>query len=288
MILTDVDELRKKFESVENLPSLPTVVQEILEVTNDPRSGARDIQGVVENDQTCSVKLLKLANSAYYGFSRQVSSIKEAIVIIGMEGVKNVAMSLGVAECFLELGKSNKKFLNDLWVHSMGTATAAQMLAKKAPEVSPSYAYCSGLVHDFGKVILAGEYGEDYFSLFARAKEENKSLVEIEASAIQVTHQQVAGWVARSWELPDVVIESVEHHHDAFDLNPPLQHVILTCIADALTYEANVGNGGNGNPRKISGADLAKGGVDEKTKDAAVSDILKNRDRFSALLQAAE
>jgi len=286
--MTDIDELRKKFESVENLPSLPTVVQEILEVTNDPRSGARDIQAVVENDQACSVKLLKLANSAYYGFSRQVSSIKEAIVIIGMEGVKNVAMSLGVAECFLKLGKANQQFLNNLWVHSMGTATAAQVLAQKSHGVSPSYAYCSGLVHDFGKVILAGEYGDDYFRLFEQAKEEKKTLAETERTVLRVTHQRVAGWVARSWELPDLVVESVELHHEAFQLEPPLQHVTLTAIADALTYEAKIGDGGNGLPRRVDGRDLAKGGVDEKAKEAAVAEIVKNRDRFAALLQAAE
>lgn len=287
-MMTDIDALRKKFEAVEHLPSLPTIVQEILDVTNDPRSGARDIQAVVENDQACSVKLLKLANSAYYGFSRQVSSIKEAIVIIGMEGVKNVAMSLGVAECFLKLGRSNQQFLNDLWVHSMGTATAAQVLAKKAQGISPSYAYCSGLVHDFGKVILAGEYGEDYFELFQVAKAERKSLVQIEKTKIGVSHSQVAGWVARSWELPDLVVESVELHHDAFNQPKNLQHVVLTAIADALTYEFRVGNGGNGNPRRVDARDLAAAGVDEKTKDAAVSDMLKNRDRFTALLKAAQ
>ncbi|MCA9429973.1 MAG: HDOD domain-containing protein [Candidatus Omnitrophica bacterium] len=285
--MTDIDELRRKFEEVENLPSLPTVVQEILDVTNDPRSGARDIQAVVENDQTCSVKLLKLANSAYYGFSRQVSSIKEAIVIIGMEGVKNVAMSLGVAECFLELGKANQHFLNNLWVHSMATATAAGVLAKKAQGVSPSYAYCSGLVHDFGKLILAGEFGQEYFELFEKAKEEKKGLVQIERSVLGVSHPQVAGWVARSWELPDLVIESVELHHEAFNLEAPLQHVTLTGIADALTYEAKIGDGGNGHPRRIDAQDLARGNIDQKTKDQAVADMVKNQDRFSALLNAA-
>ncbi len=286
--MTDIEALRKKFEAVENLPSLPTVVQEILNVTNDPRSGAKDIQAVVENDQTCSVKLLKIANSAYYGFSRQVSSIKEAIVIIGTEGVKNVAMSLGVAECFLQLGKANQQFLNDLWVHSMGTATAAQVLAKKAQGISPSYAYCSGLVHDFGKVILAGEVGEGYFELFKKAKEEKKSLMEIEKAVLGITHQQVAGWVARSWELPDLVIESVELHHDAFKLEPPLPHVLLTAIADALSYEAKVGDAGNGSPRRIDANDLVKARIDEKTKEMAISEMLKNRDRFIALLNAAK
>ena len=85
-----------------SIPSVPSVVHSILEVIDNPDSDARDVQAVVEQDQTCAMKLLRLANSAYYGFSRQVSTIREAIVIIGLEGVKNVALSLGVAECFLK------------------------------------------------------------------------------------------------------------------------------------------------------------------------------------------
>jgi putative nucleotidyltransferase with HDIG domain len=277
-------ELRAKLEESGNLPSLPTIVQDILDVTEDPRSGVKDVQAVVEKDQTCSVKLLKLSNSAYYGFSREISTIKQAILIIGLEGVKSAAMSLGMADAFIKGAKDSREVLTQLWVHSMAVATASQQLAKDSKLVAESVAYLAGLIHDFGKVILAGHFGERYVQVFERAKQDRLNIAEVEKVEFGVDHETVAAWVAQAWDLPEKIQKVVSQHHSAFSKVPINPEVLVVGIADALAYESGVGHGGNGQPTKLHDGLLEDLEIPPSRAREVVLQLRKEEDRFAVLL----
>jgi putative nucleotidyltransferase with HDIG domain len=283
-----IENLREQLVNVENIPSLPMIVQDILQVTEDPKSGVKDVQEVVERDQSCAVKLLKLSNSAYYGFSRQITTVKQAIVIIGLEGVKSAAMSLSMAGCFKEGARDQQQVLSDLWAHSMATATAAQMLAKKSKATSEAVAYCAGLTHDFGKVILAGHFGVRYLEMFRQAREEKVPITLLEQSEFGVDHETVANWIAEAWDLPDEIREIAKSHHSGFRVDQTNKGILLVGIADALAYAAKVGHGGNGRPPVLDGQFLKLIGLDSTVGNEVVVEIKKQADRFSALLQLAD
>ena len=282
-----IEELRSRIEQDGNIPSVPTIVQDILEVTGNPRSGARDVQAVVEKDPSCAMKLLRLANSAYYGFSRQVTNVREAIVIIGIEGVKNVAMSIGVAECFLKGDKTGQDFLKDLWIHSMACAVAAQELAKRVGFNPESQAYCGGLIHDVGKIVLLNHFGLAYTRVVHHCKTESASLQKSEETLFGASHTHVGGWVADLWDLPKVVKASMTDHHMEIRADRADKFLLIVAIADILAYSVGVGHGGNGAPPKATPqlvSSLALG----QSEIAEISAVIRRQaGQFDALLEIA-
>ncbi|GMV66824.1 MAG: HDOD domain-containing protein [Candidatus Omnitrophica bacterium] len=280
----DLGQLRSELQVEDDFKSPPSLLQEILAVTEDPRSGAKDVQAIVERDMSCAVKLLRLANSAYYGFSRQIKTVREAIVIIGLDGVKNVAMSLGVAEVFTKGTPAEKAFFNNLWIHSMATATAASLLSRKVPNVVPSLAYCAGLLHDFGKVILFHHFGVEYEEVINRAAETKSSLLALERKFLGVDHALVGYWIAETWDLPQVVTETLQMHHDSGPWDYARQHIPLVGIADVLAYESRVGNGGNFSARRYDDPFFNPLRFDEAQIKSVMNDLRKESSRFAAML----
>jgi putative nucleotidyltransferase with HDIG domain len=281
----DAQQLRKRIQSSDLAKSPPTILQELLSVVENPSSSAKDVQGIVEHDISCTVKLLKISNSAYYGFSRQVKSIREAIVIIGLEGVKNVAMSLAVSGPFSMGTPTQRQFLSNLWVHSMATATAASMLSKSVEHCPPSFAYCAGLIHDFGKVILYQVFGVEYEAVILRAREEKISLQSAEKDCLGVDHAMVGGWVAEAWDLPEAITQVVkDHHHLAFGNDLSNQKVALVMAADSASYHCQVGHGGSFRTRPLDDPAWASLGLDSTVFDPVLAEITKQGDRYLAFL----
>jgi HD-like signal output (HDOD) protein len=283
-----VRDLREKLLAQDGIPTLPTIVQDIMEVTANPRSGVKDVEKVVEKDQSCSIKLLKLSNSAYYGFSRQITTIKQAIVIIGLEGVKNAAVSLGMAGCFAKGAKGNSDVFPRLWVHSMATATAAQILAKNSKGVSESFAYLSVLIHDFGKVVLLGHFREKYSKVFNQAKEEKVPISLVEQSELGIDHETVASWISEAWDLPATIKEVAKNHHSGYHLDQTDKSILLVGLADAVAYASGVGDGGNGRPPKVDDSYLQTLGLTQDTANLAIAELKKQKDRFFATLKMAD
>jgi HD-like signal output (HDOD) protein len=282
--ISDHDQLRQELQRIDLVRSPPMILQEILAVVEDPRAGAKEVQVIVERDMSCSVKLLKLANSAYYGFSRQVKTIREAIVIIGLDGVKNVAMSLSVAESFVKGTPQERDFLKNLWIHSMATATAASVLCRRFPKFPSSMAYCAGLVHDFGKVILQQHFGATYALVVEAAKEEFLDMATAERNLLGVDHATVGGWIGESWDLPDTVTRVLNGHHSS---GPWEKGDVLALVvaADAAAYESGIGHGGSYRQRGVDDPYFLSVDLDETLVNSAVSEIKKQGDRFEAFLQ---
>jgi putative nucleotidyltransferase with HDIG domain len=280
----NLDTIRREIQAMDTFKSPPYLLQEILTVTEDPNSGAKDVQAMVERDMSCSVKLLKLANSAYYGFSRQIRTVREAIVIIGLDGVKNVVMSLGIADAFTKGTAEEKAFLNNLWVHSMATATAASLLVKSIPGISNSVGYCSGLLHDFGKVILSQYFGPRYERLVTSAREGKQSLHSIEKKILQVDHMTIGYWIAEAWDLPEMVSDIMHEHHSIGPWSPTQLHVPLVSLANTLAYESRVGHGGNYRSRSSDDYVYAGLGIDSAMLASVIAEIHKESTRFAAML----
>lgn len=282
--VTDLEGLRNELQAVSVFNSPPSLLQEILAVTENPRSGARDVQAIVERDMSCAAKLLRLANSAYYGFSRQIKTVREAIVIIGLDGVKNVAMSFGIAEVFTKGTPAEKAFYNNLWIHSMATATGASLLSKNIPSVVPSLAYCAGLLHDFGKVVLYQHFGARYEAVINRTAEMKASLLHQEKKVLGVDHALVGYWISEAWDLPQVVVETLQSHHGSGPWDQQRQYVPLVGIADVLAYESRVGHGGNYQTRRWDDPGFSPLRFDDAQIKSVLNDLRKESSRFAAML----
>ncbi len=191
-----------------DIPTLPTVVMRAMEVLQNPASGADDVQEVIARDPAISAKILRVANSAFFGFARRVGTIGEAAGILGFVNLQGMILGLGAFDS-LRTGRLN---LANLWRHSVTTATAARLLAERLGR-RPDEAFTAGILHDIGKLIFAVQAGADYQRVINLERTAGASSLEAERTLLEFTHPEVGEMVAQRWNLPPRYVAAIAHHH---------------------------------------------------------------------------
>jgi len=229
---------------VEKMPAFPKSVQQVVQLTSDINASAKDIVRVIECDPVMTVKVLKAINSSFYGLPQKITSVQKAVVHIGMNTIKN--MALGVAAMGM-LNATNKANFNtsEFLLHSLTTAAISKMLAERIGLSSTQCSDCfvAGLLHDFGKVVFA-EFMPDEFKLaLEKSKEQQLPLHQTELEFIGLSHTQAGKILAEKWELSEQLIDAIAHHHD-LDQN---QNVLRDCVfaANQISKQLQFGDGGN-------------------------------------------
>lgn len=211
--MTDADSVRRFRAEVvarRNLPTIPTVLAKILAIVGSDSASTRQLVEVIEKDQTLTAKLLRLANGAFFGQSRRVSTVPRAILLLGFSTVRNLALGVKVWDA-LGTGVSTDK-LERLWEHSVIVALCARTLAGRLHACDPDEAFTSGLLHDIGRLVIASRFRAQYWQLAGPGVEPSPA---DEQGAFGVDHAEVGGWLLEAWRLPTTVVESVRLHHAA-------------------------------------------------------------------------
>ncbi|MBF0610481.1 MAG: HDOD domain-containing protein [Magnetococcales bacterium] len=234
---------------VERMPAFPKSVHRILKLTSDINCAPKEIVGIIDHDPVMTMKLLKLVNSAYFGLSKKVTSINHAVVLLGINTIKNLAVSiatLGVLPQQTQSGLHMNRFL----LHSLGTATISKLLCRMrgVAEVDSNDYFVAGLLHDFGKVVLTQFMPMEHRHALEFALANNQSLHLAEQSLMQadfpINHCNIGAMLAEKWQLsPDLVLTIREHHN----ANPP-DLLLLDCVIAANLIAKNAKFGYSGNP----------------------------------------
>jgi len=198
-----------------NLPTIPAVLSRIITLVEGEMTNARHLVDVIERDQALTGKILRLANSAFFGQSRRVATIPRAILLLGFSTVRNLALGVKVWDTLA--GGVAKKRLEDLWVHSVSVAVATKLLSARLCDGDPDEGFTAGLLHDVGRLVLAARFKDAYWS--AVEGDGTTPVDEIERSHFGVDHAEVGSWLFEAWNLPPGIVEAVRRHHDP-DLKP--------------------------------------------------------------------
>lgn len=208
-------DLKDIVDRIIDLPTLPQVVSTILGLIDDPSSSVKDINQVMSQDPALVAKILKVVNSAFYGLPNRVSSISQAIVILGFNTVKSLAISASVLDMF---GSGEEHFsYESFWTHSVGCATIAQTVAKRQGTVDPDTAFVCGLMHDVGKIVLDQYAPMEFQEILAIAREKEIAFCEAEKEVLDTSHTDIGFWLAEKWQLADDLAEGIHHHHTVND-----------------------------------------------------------------------
>ncbi|MGQ9603147.1 MAG: HDOD domain-containing protein [bacterium] len=206
----DKSKIIKKLTS--NIPPFPRCVQKVLTMLRDPRIQLTKVGEVVSLDQGFAGRVLRMANSAYFGLPRRVYNVTEALVLLGYSNVRNVLISASASQI---LGNALKAYGMEsglLWEHSIGTAYSAQMISAKSNVQVHSMAFSCGLLHDVGKVaidlVLSEEQKADMSHLVSQ-----RGVIETELEVVGITHAEVGGEICRRWNLPEEIVDAVGYHH---------------------------------------------------------------------------
>lgn len=238
-----IDEVTKK---VKEIPALPAITRRVLQLTDDANSTVRDLNEVISQDQGLTAKVLRLANSAYYGFPRRIYSISEAIILLGFSTIRSLVLAASV---YNMLGRPLEGYAlpaGELWRHSLACAMGSRLIAQRIRYRYLEQAYTTGLLHDIGKVILNYYLKEQYQLVIQRVQEEMLPFNEVEEQLLGLNHAMVGARVAEKWNLPPELVESIEHHHQPARASMNLQLACITHLSDAMCMSMGIGLGLDG------------------------------------------
>jgi putative nucleotidyltransferase with HDIG domain len=216
-VTSDLSEQRAQeifLEDIKDLPTLPTVVAQVMITLNQPKSSARDLERLIAYDEAITAKILKLANSAFYGLPGKVNSLNRAITILGFNTVRSMVLTIGVVNKFT--GNSRNEYFNrgDFWEHSLSVAVASKLLAHKEGAINPDEAHVAGLLHDLGKMIFDLIRPAAYREALVRMHELNMDERDAERASIGFSHDEVGAMIADKWRFPEFIRETAAFHHE--------------------------------------------------------------------------
>jgi putative nucleotidyltransferase with HDIG domain len=232
----------RELMAVDKLPSAPEVAQKMLVAVNRENINTRELTGLISRDQALTARLLRLANSAFFAVRTKVTSIQQAVTLLGFGRVRDLALGLSVWGALDAKSAAGRQWRTRLWTHSAAVAAAAKMLAERVGGDGPA-AFTAGLLHDIGKLVLGIRLGDSYWSMLDEAAERGESSAAVERESFQCHHGTVAGWLLQMWQLPPALVEAVAYHHEPLVPDYGLDLPLLVAIADRLVLVFDASNG---------------------------------------------
>lgn len=271
----DFDLLREKVEAAGGLPSIPTVLSDLLACIKDETTNTEKIANLIGQDAGLAARLLKVANSSAMGLRVQVTSIQRAVALLGRSQVRQICLGNGIWGSLKPIAAKADFDLEGFELHSLVGAEVAQELATRSRLVDAEDVYAAALLHDIGKFLLLAIERDKYSEALKVAKKDQIDLVLLEEEKLGWTHPEVGGWFAGHWGLPETIRDVATWHHDPYHVSVGGNRnlVALVTVANNLLKVVKVGDSGNPNvlpighllgPLQLTPEDLQ--GVAEKLK----------------------
>jgi putative nucleotidyltransferase with HDIG domain len=286
--MTRHEQLNQVLSKIQSVPTLPASVMRVMQMVEDPLCSANELAQVIAADPAMAAKVLKLANSTYYGFRQKIATIPQAVTLLGFVTLKNALLSAAVFDLF-RLNTTGFD-MTALWKHSVATAAASRLLAKRLRYPNAEKAFTAGLLHDIGKVMIARYLPMSLLSIAQAVHDHPVTIAAAEQQVVGMAHPEFGAWVLARWGLPPALVEAVEFHHAPAKAQHAFDLAALVYLADILTHRASIGNGGDSLPRAADSQILEHFGLDESTLGCLQETLLFKRleiESFAAIAAAA-
>ncbi len=274
---------------ISRMPSLSTTVTKVMEICNRPDASPNDLNRVISLDPVLTGLVLKLINSAYYAMPNQITSLARAIIMLGLNTVKNLALSTAILQT-VKGKESFKAFsMDEFWTHSITVGVTGKTLSamKGVPSTQREEYFVSGLLHDLGKIPLSNCFPEEYVMVMEVARSQGEGFFEAEEKIFGMDHCLVGGMIAAKWELGIALSDSLIHHHHpdaSSEENRAL--VCLVALADGCTHAYDK------EPAETDPLEepllrslLSQGGLSKENLVSLREDVLKEIDKAKVFLQ---
>lgn len=209
------DSLKNLIKGLSSLPTLPDLFHRLTELLDQPEVENKDIVAIISKDMAMTAQIFKLVNSVFFGISRRIDSLDEAIAYLGLDTIRNLVL---IHHLFTPFSKEDvvKFKIDKIWQHSFSTALLAKMIASTMNNETPvkNNAYIAGLLHDIGKLVLIQHFPEQYMQILQKAEQESVNQVIIEQEYFGTDHAAIGGFLIKLWGLPSSIAEAVAMHHN--------------------------------------------------------------------------
>jgi len=215
----------------------------VIALTKNPATTVKELETVIGQDPALTASILRQANSAYYGYARRISSLQEAIVMLGFQMIQGLSMSAAIAPLLKNRLVGYEIDQEELWKHSLLTALAARRLCQHRKLPYGDVAFTAGLLHDIGKLIISIYVRQVGDYLLKKVSEAKFSYVELEEKVIGFDHARAGGFLARAWNLPDDLVAAISFHHSLSDAQNFAELSSVIHVANGLANILGVGGG---------------------------------------------
>lgn len=233
------DRYKKVVESIDNLPSFPAIVSKLMKVVNSADTSAEDAADLIEKDPGLTSKMIRLANSAFYGIPRSISSVSSAVVILGFNTIRSLVLSASVMKMFS--GSQKQAIDKDrFWKHSIVCAMAAKTIVRHFINIrmmDPESAFCAGILHDIGKLIFNEYLTTDYLEVRNYAEKTGISLLDAETKLLGINHAEIGRILSDKWSLPLDLEYSLVYHHNPAGADNVVDLVATVHFANLLSHD---------------------------------------------------
>ncbi|QBD86052.1 HDOD domain-containing protein, partial [Clostridium tetani] len=239
--------LQTLIDGIQDMPLIPDRINKILKLVEDPDSTVADVELEILKDQSLTTKILRLANSTYYGYARKISTVSGATVLLGFQAIKSIVIASAVSEFLIaELPGGYRMEKYDLWNQSQTCAIISRHIAKEIKYKNPEQAYIAGLLRDIGKTILNYYVAKEYETILNKVENEGLSFLHAEETILGFNHGDVGGKIAKKWNLPKELVESIQYHHNPEICESNTKLISIVHLADTMTMMMGVGLGVDG------------------------------------------
>ena len=226
----------RKLEAIHELPTLSTVAMKLSRLLMDINMSAKDVAEVIQYDQAIVTKMLKMVNSAFFGFSNKVSSVQHALMLLGFNTVRNAIVAIDVIKV-LNTGKNIKGFdISQFWYHAIGVAVISRHLDEQTGSHYREDVFTAGIIHDIGKIVMAHYFGDRFQAVLQTMNREQVNFWDAEQKHFPMNHAEVGLQLAKRWHLPETMYAVIGRHHTGSKDSAVGGLVNIVHAADALFH----------------------------------------------------
>jgi putative nucleotidyltransferase with HDIG domain len=246
--MADRAAIRAKVEAITTVLTIPAVVSRITAMISTGTVSAAEIAEEIGKDQVLAARVLRLVNSAFYGFRQPITTISHAMVLLGLDVVKTLVMTASV----LDIVDAMNQHMAGLWEHSLGTARAANALAERLALEDPEECALGGLLHDMGKVVIAQTFPAEHARIRQMVAERGCLQIDAEVQVLGVTHADVGMWLLKKWSLPAKIVYPIAYHSNFHPRRDFADRTAIVHLADILCRAKGIGYPGDNRIPKLN------------------------------------
>lgn len=268
---------------VKHIPSFPKVAHKVMGMIDNPEVRAKDLAEVIQFDQAITANVLKMCNAAYFGLTRKVSSLDDALVVIGQSILKDIIIASSSAKYYKgSVGAGYELEQGDLWKHSIAVAITAKILSAKFDDLDSSAAFTAGLLHDIGKRVVSSFVADEFERIMGMVGPEC-SFVEAEVKCLGISHPELGAKILESWEFDKEMVEAVRMHHE-LDALKGSSLMKVVALSNSLVISAGIGVGADGLASRVNGEEMQKLGFTENKMDMLMADVVMEMEKAEDIL----
>ncbi len=245
-VMSSAEKLDYLLQSARDLPTIPKIAVLVAKLVDNPNTSASQVAKALTSDQALTARVLKMANSAFYGAPRRISTVTDAIVLLGMRTIRNMAMAVS---CYDVLDKEIKSYAmrrGDMWRHAFCVGYAAQLIAQHSKYRATEEAFVAGLLHDMGKVVISRNLADEFQAVVELARDSDILFTEAEQQILGFDHAEVGARITQSWNLPDQLVQTIRYHHMPSQQPEWSSLTAIVHLADVLCLTLGIGIGTDG------------------------------------------